>query len=165
MATETTVLPELSFDYLGAAKNSKDILADMSDSEIEDVAVRYRKFLLLKAKYPEQAVAPTELIDAMWHLHMLHPVSYAGDCIALFGFILDHKPGVGATPETRPTLLKLFNRTAALWEAEFGEPYCVTGMRFHNVIICAEDDNEEEDKKKPQPPKPPQPTPPSRFIG
>ncbi|WP_437759683.1 glycine-rich domain-containing protein [Sorangium sp. So ce1389] len=164
MATESIVLPTLGFDYLRAAKRSRGILADMSDAAIEDVALRYRRFLLLKAKNPTLPIAPTEIIDEMWHLHMLHPVAYANDCMALFGAILDHAPGFGSTDATRPALLRCFSRTAALWEAEFGEPYCVPGARFHNVIVCA--DEEEEDGGEPgkpgkPAPKPPAPKPPS----
>ena len=145
-------LPRLSFDPLGAARLSRGILASLSDEEIADAVLRYRKFLLLKARYPEQSVAPTELIDEVWHLHMLHPVAYAADCQSAFGFLLDHKPGFGSTPETRPALDRRFAQTAALWEAEFGEPYCLAGQSGHNVIICADEDDE--DSPAPKEPNP-----------
>jgi hypothetical protein len=144
-------LPTLSFDYLQAARLSRGPLAELSDAEVEDAAVRYRKFLLLKARYPDQTVAPTELIDEVWHLHMLHPVAYAQDCQRIFGFLLDHKPGFGATEATRPALLQRFAQTTALWEAEFGEPYCVDGVRYHNVIVCADDDDEDSEEPAPDP--------------
>ena len=150
----TPHLPVLSFDYQRAARNSKGLLGQFSPDEVEAIAQRYRQYLWLKSQYPEQPFAPTEIIDEMWHLHMLHPRAYYRDCMALFGFILDHKPGFGGDEATRPTLLKHFNRTAALWERTFGTPYSPPGQAYHGVIICADEDDEE-DKPMPKPtPKP-----------
>jgi uncharacterized protein DUF1399 len=148
----------LGFDYIRAAKASKGILRGMDEGTIEALAERYHRFLLLKAKHPNQTLAPTEIVDEMWHLHMLHPVAYYDCCMRTLGFILDHKPGFGDTPATRPRLLAHFEATAALWEAEYGQPYCVPGMKFHNVIVCA-DDEEDEAPKKPKNPVNPVPNP------
>lgn len=147
-------MPELSFDYLAAARTSRGFLAGLSEVEIHALAGRYQRFLALKARYPEYAVAPTEIIDEMWHLHMLHPKAYHRDCVALFGHVLDHTPGYGADEATRPALERTFRRTAELWERTYGEPYSAAGAAHQGLIICAD---EEEDPAKPGPPKPKNP--------
>ena len=157
---EIIELPALSFDYVAAARTSRGALARLSEAQIRTLAERYRRFLALKARNPDHPIAPTEIIDEMWHLHMLHPRAYHRDCMAFFGFILDHTPGYGADEATRPALERTFHRTAELWQRAYGEPYSLAGQDLQNLIICA--DEEEEAPIKPAPPKPkePQPQPP-----
>lgn len=150
-------MPELSFDYVAAARTSRGILAGLSEAEIQALAARYQRFLALKALHPEHPIAPTEIIDEMWYLHMLHPRAYHRDCVAFFGNILDHTPGYGADEATRPALERTFRRTAELWERTYGESYAVSGQAHQGVIICAD---EEEDPAKPTLPKPKEPIPP-----
>jgi hypothetical protein len=159
-------MPELSFDYVSAARTSRGALAHMTEGQIRALAARYQRFLALKARYAEHPIAPTEIIDEMWHLHMLHPRAYHRDCVAFFGFILDHSPGYGADEATRPALERTFHRTAELWERTYGEPYSVAGQELQNLIICA--DEEEEDPAKPRPkpkdPNVPQPQMPTKQV-
>jgi hypothetical protein len=161
---EITNMPELSFDYVAAARTSRGVLARLSEAEIRALAARYQRFLALKARHPEHPIAPTEIIDEMWHLHMLHPRAYHRDCMVYFGFLLDHTPGYGADEATRPALERTFHRTAELWQRAYGEPYSVAGLDMQNLIICAD---EEEDPAKPAPPKPKEPVqpPPSPEQG
>lgn len=91
--------------------------------ELERDARDYERFLLLIQQHRDVSVAPTRAIDRMWHLHMLHPRAYAADCNALYGEVLDHDGGFGATPEEEPILRATFEETARLWEAMFGTPY------------------------------------------
>lgn len=146
------LLPELSFDYLGAAKTGRGPLAEMSAEKIQELALRYRRFLNLKAMHPELPIAPTEIIDEMWHLHMLHPRAYYNDCMKLFGFILDHHPGYGSDEESRPALDRTFARTCRLWEERYNEPYAIPGEPLQGVIICADEEEPvHTPKPKPQP--------------
>ena len=73
--------------------------------------------------YPGQALAPTMQIDQIWHLRHDAPARYYEDCMRLFGQILDHDGGFGHDPAELPELKATFNRTAELWEKEFGEKY------------------------------------------
>jgi hypothetical protein len=144
---ETTHLPALSFDYVTAAVNSRGILAALREEELHELAERYQRFLSLKTQHPELPIAPTEIIDEMWHLHMLHPRAYYRDCMEYFGFILDHSPGYGADEATRPALERTFNRTAQLWERTFGEPYSMRDREHQNLIICADEEEKEEERE------------------
>jgi len=147
MAESTEQLPSLSFDYLKGARLSRGVLAALSDDDVRALAERYRRFLALKARYPGQAIAPTEIIDEMWHLHMLHPRAYHRDCMQAFGFILDHNPGFGAEEDEVEALASTFARTAKRYEREFGESYSLPGQPLQNVIICADEAEDEEDEE------------------
>jgi hypothetical protein len=140
-------LPTLSFDYVKAARVSRGLLASLGEDEIRALAHRYRRFLALKSRYPDLAIAPTEILDEMWHLHMLHPRAYHRDCMEAFGSIMDHAPGFGASPGEERALARTFARTSALYEREFGEPYSVPGQPFQNVIICADEAEEDEEEE------------------
>lgn len=145
-ASDVEQLPTLSFDYVKAARVSRGILASLEEDEVRTLAHRYRRFLALKARYMDLPIAPTEIIDEMWHLHMLHPRAYYRDCMEAFGTILDHAPGFGASPNEERALARTFARTSALYEQEFGEPYSLPGQPFQNVIICADEAEDEEEE-------------------
>lgn len=128
----------ISADLFRAAKKSPSFPKDWDDAKIRRELARYGKFLALAHRYPGQSFAPTEDIDVMWHLHMMHPRSYYEDCKRLFGTILDHDGGFGADPSELPELKAVFNRTAALWEQEFGEKY-IEHDRDPNMTNCWHD--------------------------
>ncbi len=118
-------LPQISIDLVSAATRSQDSFFSSHPREIAcDAATRYSKFLSLCMKYPDAPLCPSKDIDEMWHVHMLNPTHYHKDCIANFGEILDHYGGFGSdSVEQWQELLRLFQRTAELWEREFSEPY------------------------------------------
>ena len=81
----------------------------------------YRRFLTLIAKHPSRNLVPTQLIDEVWHLHILHTEQYADDCAKIFGHFVHHNPTISATPEEQAELARCFAATDALFVAEFGE--------------------------------------------
>lgn len=129
---------QISADLFAAAKKSPSFPKDWDDAKIRRELNRYGKFLALAQKYPGQPLAPTKDIDEMWHLHMTHPRAYSDDCMRLFGDILDHDGGFGAVAEELPQLQETFNRTAELWEREFGEKY-VEREQDPNMTNCWHD--------------------------
>lgn len=112
----------VSIDLVAAALRSEDF-ASIPAAELVEDAQAYERFLRLARDNPDRSIAPTRAIDRMWHLHMLHPRAYASDCMRLFGDILDHDGGFGATPEEAPVLAQTFASTAELWNGVFGEAY------------------------------------------
>jgi hypothetical protein len=92
--------------------------------EAECTEVRYRRFLELVGTYWDQSIVPTKDIDAFWHQHILDTRAYAQDCEQLFGEYLHHFPYFGMNgEEDARDLHSSFARTAALYAANFGEPY------------------------------------------
>ena len=113
----------ISIDLIEAARRSDSFPKDWSEEKVRQALERYQKFLLLAAKHKGQPVAPTRDIDEMWHLHMLSPRAYYDDCMRLMGCILDHDGGFGKAESEVPALISTFQRTATLWEQEYGERY------------------------------------------
>jgi hypothetical protein len=121
----STVTPQITADLVGCALKAKDgIFAKMPSTEVEKILDNYSKFIELAMLRPDRRLAPSEEIDAMWHLHMLHPISYYNDCIANFGEIMDHDGGFGAdSHEEMAELTVTFKQTSELWKQHFGEQY------------------------------------------
>ena len=102
----------ISVDLRDRAERSESFPKEWSEEKLIRSIERYEMFLKLAAKNPLLSIAPTSDIDEIWHLHMLSPVSYYNDCMALMGTILDHDGGFGAKPEEIPELATTFNKTA-----------------------------------------------------
>lgn len=94
-------------------------LSRWCEQEALECARRYKNFLWLKKKYPQQSVVPTREIDEFWHNHILHTQHYIQDCWAIFGHYFHHRP-VGEN-ENKEKLAQGYLRTKALYLAEFGE--------------------------------------------
>ena len=131
----------VSVDLRDRAERSESFPKEWSEEKLIRSIERYEKFLKLAAKNPSLSVAPTSDIDEIWHLHMLSPVSYYNDCMALMGTILDHDGVFGAKPEEIPELASTFNKTAEMWEAEYGEPYVDNpeGQLTDDLVNCWHD--------------------------
>ena len=52
----------------------------------------YIRFLTLRQKYPDETLVPSDLMDGVWHVHILNTRQYISDCDALFGKYLHHVP-------------------------------------------------------------------------
>jgi len=134
-------LPALGVDLLAASYRSDTFPADWSSEAREAAHLRYRKWLGLIRRHPRVRMAPTRDIDLFWHLHMLAPVAYVGDCTRLFGYVLDHDGGFGKGDGELPVLQHVFDQTAACWEAEYNEPYREDGtwLREATMTDCWHD--------------------------
>ncbi|MBP7075217.1 MAG: glycine-rich domain-containing protein-like [Rhabdochlamydiaceae bacterium] len=83
---------------------------------------RYKNFLLLLLKYPNEVLAPTPDIDEAWHNHILFTREYMRDCQAIFGNYLHHAPSRNS-PEEKKVMLEAQSRSSDLYIQEFNEPY------------------------------------------
>ena len=75
----------VSVDLKDRAERSESFPKEWSEEKLNRSIERYEKFLKLADKNPSLSIAPTSDIDEIWHLHMLSPVSYYNDCMALMG--------------------------------------------------------------------------------
>jgi hypothetical protein len=123
MLEQSSPLPTLSVDLIRAAKHSEGVLSSLDEESLQRLELQYRKFLLLNGRHPNRSLAPTKILDEMWHLHILHPRAYMKDCMEILGFVLDHDPGFGKEEGEMSLLEETFSITGSLWETEFGEPY------------------------------------------
>lgn len=93
-----------------------------SQARAEQAALGYRRYLMLRAKYPGASLSPPGDVDAFWHAHILDTRRYAEDCEAIFGAFLHHHPSLG-----EPGFDEAAHEAAAwvmaeLYQREFGEP-------------------------------------------
>lgn len=112
----------VSIDLLRAALRNEE-LQKQSPEALRQAIDDYTRFLALAQAHPDEPLAPTRAIDDIWHLHMQHPRAYLADCQRLFGDLLDHDGGFGASADEAPLLEQAFQRTADLWLKAFGRPY------------------------------------------
>lgn len=81
----------------------------------------YRCFLKLCALFPGTPIVPTQVIDRVWHAHMLDTAKYRIDCQVIFGRFLDHFPYAGLRGEAdKLAWLEDFARTRTLFRDCFG---------------------------------------------
>lgn len=50
------------------------------------------RFLVWKSLYPKKLIAPTEVVDEVWHEFILHTEPYREFCKRHFGAFIDHRP-------------------------------------------------------------------------
>ena len=88
-----------------------------SDGEVE-----YKRFLHLNQKYFKRAIIPTDVIDTVWHYHILDTRAYHKDSEKVFGGYFHHFPYFGLRgDEDKQNLISSFEDTKVLYEKAFGE--------------------------------------------
>ena len=89
--------------------------------EADDAARRYRQYLELCLRYPDQIIVPTKQIDLVWHSHILDTGKYRQDCDQVFGYFLDHFPYLGLRGvDDAANLASSFIATNELFIRHFG---------------------------------------------
>lgn len=66
-----------------------------SKEKVQYASSLYKKWLVLQKAYPNVSIAPNELIDEYWHMHILDTKKYMTDCMTVFGYYLHHYPYFG----------------------------------------------------------------------
>ncbi len=102
--------------------------------DAKEAVTQYRKYLILRRKYPGETLPPSKDIDEVWHAHILHTVDYRTFCKQAFSDhddqYLDHHPHIANVGNVEK-LTKLFEKTQGLYKQEFGEYiYQITGRSF-----------------------------------
>jgi hypothetical protein len=82
----------------------------------------YKRFLTMKKYYPKMEVAPSPLVDEVWHMHILDTRQYMKDCDNLFGFYLHHAPSFGNSKEEKTEMGDRYTKTLQVYESLFKEP-------------------------------------------
>jgi hypothetical protein len=80
---------------------------------------------------------PCEIVDEIWHSHILDTRAYDRDCRSIVGTFLHHYPyfGMGATP-TPAALEAAYNETLARYRAALGEPPTSTCVAADGRARC-----------------------------
>lgn len=88
----------------------------------DEIEIEYKRFLHLNKKYPTAGIVPTDVMDEMWHYHILDTRAYIKDSNEVFGGYFHHFPYFGLRgTEDEQNLYNAFLATQELYEKEFGE--------------------------------------------
>ncbi len=100
--------------------NSSEV--GLNEEEVEMAIDEYRRFLILKMGNPGVNLAPTDLMDKAWHMHILDTRRYAEDCEGMFGRFLHHRPSynVDRSKESEQSLSSAFEMMTSLYSERFG---------------------------------------------
>src|SRR3954447_18706355 len=63
-----------------------------TDTFLDEVEVKYRRFLVLNLLHPHTTLSVDSSLDDFWHTHILDTRAYAADCQRVFGYFLHHDP-------------------------------------------------------------------------
>jgi len=89
---EEIIKAALALDLSSVVQSLTDTLPNV---DIMELIQEYKKFLAIKVIAKDATdpirLSPSALIDQVWHIHILHTVSYREACSAL-GVFIDHDP-------------------------------------------------------------------------
>ena len=119
------ILPEIAAIDLEMVK-MKMALPDEGEGwtreQCDDAEVEYKRFLHLNKKFLKSAIVPTDVIDIVWHYHILDTRAYHKDSEQVFGGYFHHFPYFGLRgDDDKQNLISSFMQTQAIYEQEFGE--------------------------------------------
>ena len=90
--------------------------------QCNDAEVEYKRFLHMNKKFLKSAIVPTDVIDTMWHYHILDTRAYHKDSHNVFGGYFHHFPYFGLRgTEDKQNLISSFEQTQLIYEEEFKE--------------------------------------------
>jgi hypothetical protein len=93
-----------------------------SPEQCEDAEVQYKRFLHMNKKFMKAAIVPTDVIDTMWHYHILDTRAYHKDSESVFGGYFHHFPYFGLRGDAdQANLISSFEQTKVLYQEEFHE--------------------------------------------
>lgn len=98
------------------------IIAQFGCSRREAVLAvkQYKNFLILILKYSDsEKLYPTDEIDEVWHLHILHTKHYQNYCERIFGKFIHHHPTHSDDCQDQD---ESFCNTLDLYLCEFNKP-------------------------------------------
>lgn len=114
-------IEHIRFDLIGW-KMRESKTCSFSDEEVELAIEEYKRFLILKIDNPNVNFAPTDLMDEVWHFHILDTKRYSTNCHNMFGKFLHHAPSYGPyeQPSKEKELSNSFERMSTLYRERYG---------------------------------------------
>ncbi len=91
----------------------------LNQKQVDCIELWYKRFLEIHLKYPDQDIVPNQVIDEMWHLHILDTRKYANDCQSIFGEFIHHNPSYSHKESKASN--EAFDKTNLYFRIEFGE--------------------------------------------
>jgi hypothetical protein len=92
-----------------------------SESIVWTAIFEYKRYLIMKKNFPKLELAPSPLVDEVWHMHILDTRQYMKDCDRIFGFYVHHAPSFGDSEEEKDHMGDRYKQTLMIYEEVFGE--------------------------------------------
>ena len=126
LINEKGIMPEVASIDLEMVK-MKLALSDEGEGwpteKCEEAEVEYKRFLHLSLAHRKTGIVPTDVIDTMWHYHILDTRAYHKDCERVLGGYFHHFPYFGLRgDEDKKDLENAFEKTKVLYVQTFSEP-------------------------------------------
>jgi hypothetical protein len=97
--------------------------------------VRYKKYLYLKQKNPDEFLVPCYDFDLVWHSHQVHPLTYCHDTTNILGRMFNHDDSVNdRSPDSK--LDRSDTKTRQLWKETFDEEFVLCGAMYRGNPPC-----------------------------
>lgn len=106
----------------------------LTDEQADWAIAQYICFLMLFWLYPNtNYFVPSQLIDRVWHCHLLDTQKYMKDCQLLFGSYIHHFPFYGLRgADDQQQMYTSFLQTQQLFEQQFGVPMIGQSQQVFN---------------------------------
>jgi len=125
LINEKGIIPEISAIDLEMIKMKMSLEGEgegWTKEQCDDAEVEYKRFLHLNKKFLKAGIVPTDIIDTMWHYHILDTRAYHKHCETVFGGYFHHFPYFGLRgDDDKQNLLNAFEHTQQVYQQEFGE--------------------------------------------
>ncbi|HST68905.1 MAG TPA: hypothetical protein VLI94_04525 [Solirubrobacterales bacterium] len=109
----------------------------LDQEQIDLMEREYRKFMAMQLMHPGAVLVPCQIVDEMWHRHILDTAAYREDCQAIFGRFLDHYPYFGMRNEAEAQeLTDAYAETVDLYRMSFGEPPIGSWVSSEGAARC-----------------------------
>ena len=100
---------------------------DFEDSgAVERAILEYQKFLTLQRERQDLtergALAPSAVVDIIWHAHILNTRAYVADCERELGRFVHHEPSLEPDADEQRAMAQRYARTLQSYRRAFGEP-------------------------------------------
>lgn len=117
---------EKLIDELDLSRVHRKVLKDgkYTEAEVDEAVAIYRMYLKLSLSYINLGV-PSQIVDDVWHQHILDTRRYSADCYSIFGRFIHHDPCHFSGNEAEDAVIherirENNRRTAKLLKEEFG---------------------------------------------
>jgi hypothetical protein len=91
-----------------------------SEAFAKSAILEYKRYLAIKQKFPKIEIAPSPIVDKVWHMHILDTKQYMRDCNLIFGEYMHHGPSFDPDEEEQKEMMDRYERTLELYQKLFG---------------------------------------------
>jgi len=90
--SEVTESPVMSYNMTRVRRYLVE-KKDMDEAMVDRMMAEYRRFIEIRLNFPEVSIVPSELVDEVWHTHILFSKDYFRFCdVVNHGEYIHHNP-------------------------------------------------------------------------